>query len=241
MASPYATPSGDVSAAIYNAAIQTGVDPALLFGQFAVESQFNPAAQSKSGAMGLAQIIPSTWDGLAKQLGLTNPYDPNQSALAGATYLKQQLNAFGGNVPLALAAYNAGPGAVKKYNGIPPFSETAAYVPNVLAAQSYYNQSGNLPTLTMPSPNANAIPTDSGTQIVPTTASKTPATDTSADPSVLNPKDDVAALFPMHGDLQFGDYWGLMIAGVVAIIVGFMLLSNGGGGAPKPKVVPVPV
>ena len=93
------------------------------------ESGFNPNATSKCGAMGLMQLMPST----AQGLGVTNAYDAEQNIEGGTKYLKGLMDRFGNDKSLALAAYNAGPNAFKKYGGIPPYAETQNYVKNVLS------------------------------------------------------------------------------------------------------------
>jgi len=106
-----------------------------------VESRFRPGAVSPAGAQGLMQTMPATGAELARRLGVTyDPFDAEQSAMLGASYLSQLARMFGGAVDLTVAAYNAGPGAVKKYDGIPPYKETRRYVPAVERAYQSIQQ-----------------------------------------------------------------------------------------------------
>ncbi len=123
-----ATPR-EVDDAIEQAARRHNVDANLVRALIRVESNFNPQAVSRKGAIGLMQLMPQT----ARQLNVTNPYDPVQNVDAGVRHLKKLLQDFGGNVKLSLAAYNAGAGAVHRSSGIPNYAETRNYVKRISA------------------------------------------------------------------------------------------------------------
>jgi soluble lytic murein transglycosylase-like protein len=129
--------SGEYESLIEQAAARNGVDPAVLHGLIQQESGFDPSAVSSAGASGLTQLMPGT----ASSLGVANPLDPAEAIEGGARYLGQLTSEFGGNTTDALAAYNAGPGAVQEYGGVPPYSETESYVSKVLGYAESYRQS----------------------------------------------------------------------------------------------------
>lgn len=118
----------DYTAIIKQAAEKFGLSEKLISAVIKTESNFKNNVVSHSGAEGLMQLMPGT----AKFLGVKDSFDPVQNITGGANYLRQMLNQFGGDTELALAAYNAGPGNVKKHGGIPPFKETKEYVQKVL-------------------------------------------------------------------------------------------------------------
>ena len=128
---------GSYDDVISEAARRNGLSSSLLKALIHVESYFNPRAVSKKGAMGLMQIMPEN----LQLLNIDDPFDPWENIMGGAAYLKAMLERFSGQLPLALAAYNAGPGAVEKYNDIPPYPETRQYVRKVMKYFNLYKQS----------------------------------------------------------------------------------------------------
>jgi len=134
-------PVGRWDSLIQESSRRNGVDPNLVRAVMLAESGGNPRAESPKGAIGLMQLMPGT----AKGLGVQDPWDPAQNIEGGAKYLRQNLNKFSGDLTLALAAYNAGPGNVQKHRGVPPFEETQNYVSKVL---DLYRQGSPAPKAT---------------------------------------------------------------------------------------------
>jgi transglycosylase-like protein with SLT domain len=120
------TPYGEIITAVSEA---QGVNPLLVRALIQVESKFRPTARSPKGAMGLMQLMPST----VREYNVRNPFEPKANIEAGIKHLKTLIDRFGSSLELALAAYNAGPGAVEKFNGVPPYRETRDYVTRILS------------------------------------------------------------------------------------------------------------
>ena len=116
------------AATVQRAALYYQLPPELIWAVIKVESNFRETAVSRAGARGLMQLMPRT----AKAIGLRDPLDPEQNILGGAYYLRHLANRYNGDIYTTLAAYNAGPGTVKRYGGIPPYPETLAYIRKVL-------------------------------------------------------------------------------------------------------------
>jgi soluble lytic murein transglycosylase-like protein len=134
---PYASHSlapTAINSLVDSAAASGGVPPGLVRAVLMAESAGNPSAVSGAGAQGLMQLMPGTSAGC----GIANPFDPVENVQCGTGYLRSLLHHYHNNVTLAVAAYNAGPGAVDRYHGVPPYAETRAYVVRVLNAYNSY-------------------------------------------------------------------------------------------------------
>lgn len=125
---PELAPRKSIQDHVFDASKTTGIDPDFLDSVIHYESDYNPHAISKKGAQGLMQLMPDT----ANKLGVSNSFDPAQNVKGGAAYLRQLLDLYHGDAQKALAAYNAGPGRVQQYKGVPPYRETQAYVARII-------------------------------------------------------------------------------------------------------------
>ncbi|MGA9057310.1 MAG: lytic transglycosylase domain-containing protein [Terriglobia bacterium] len=140
-------PPPEINDLVEQTASRHQIDPQLVHAIIKVESEYDPKAVSRKGAMGLMQLIPET----AQRFGVANPFNPKENIEGGVSYLKHLLNLFGGDLSLSLAAYNAGEGAVQRFGGIPSFAETRDYVRKVtdiyqsVSPQSGTNAAGNKP------------------------------------------------------------------------------------------------
>ncbi len=151
-AGPFWSFSDQYASLIRTAADEHKVDPALIHAIIRAESNFNPSAVSRKGAMGLMQLMPQT----AWELSVRDAFDPKANITGGVRYLRRLLDRFEGNVSLALAAYNAGENAVLRYGGIPPYQETKEYVTKVLSL--YRGQGKTLPLNGRPAPKGSPSP-----------------------------------------------------------------------------------
>ncbi len=131
---PHALDPQQLQTLSVDASSSHGVPAGLVRAVIMAESAGDPSAISLVGAQGLMQLMPGT----SSRCGVVNPFDPNENVDCGSAYLKQLLDRYHGNVTLAVAAYNAGPGAVDKYHGVPPYPETRAYVTRVISAYRSY-------------------------------------------------------------------------------------------------------
>lgn len=135
---PYTGSETEFASIVKDASGKYGVDEDLIRAVIRQESGFNPNAESCCGAMGMMQLMPET----AKDLGVSNAWDPRENIMGGVKYLKSLLDRFDGNMTKALAGYNAGPGAVEKHGGVPPFPETQNYVSSILGMYEDYKKKG---------------------------------------------------------------------------------------------------
>lgn len=127
---PHALNPQQITSLVDDASASNGVPPGLVRAVIMAESAGDPSAVSMAGAQGLMQLMPAT----SADCGIVNPFEPTQNVQCGTQYLKELLHRYHGDATLAVAAYNAGPGAVDRYHGVPPYAETRAYVARVISA-----------------------------------------------------------------------------------------------------------
>jgi soluble lytic murein transglycosylase-like protein len=145
-------PAGGLEPLILRRCGEQNLDPRLVRAVIQVESGYNHRARSNKGAIGLMQLMPDT----ASELAVRDPYDVDQNLRGGTTYLRQMIDTFAGRIELALAAYNAGPGAVQKHRGIPPYPDTVDYVQRVMAL--YRGEGGPLAAAAVYRPGRRPAP-----------------------------------------------------------------------------------
>ena len=220
---------------VNKASMTYGVSTSLIYAVIRAESGGNPNARSSAGAMGLMQLMPAT----AAGLGVTNPYDPTQNVMGGTKFLAELSKMFGGNTSLIAAGYNAGPGAVQKYGGIPPYQQTQTYVKEILSymGQGVSNtlQSTNigttqstarpaqpqqqLPPKKLISTSAAPTTTTTGTAAPTTTTTGTAAT--SGGYTITTPLGPVNIPNPLSG-VNWVDV-GLIVGGAILFIIGIAI------------------
>jgi len=153
-AAPPPAMSGDLMQLVRHYARLYQLDEALIYAVIRAESNFQPQAVSPKGAQGYMQLMPGT----ARDMGVTDSFDPAQNIAGGTQYLARMLGLFNNDVRLALAGYNAGPGAVKRHGGVPPFEETKTYIDRVLRFHAQYAREGFSPTQPMRAAYQNPTP-----------------------------------------------------------------------------------
>lgn len=146
------SPAAGIEETVRRIAAENSISPQLIHSVIKVESNYNPYAISSKGALGLMQLIPST----ARRFGVANAFNPVQNIEGGAKYLRYLLDLYGGNYALALAAYNAGEGAVARYGGVPPYAETQNYVLSVGKQWQQANKAAAAKTPPAPQPVVEA-------------------------------------------------------------------------------------
>lgn len=160
--SPSTLPATPYDAFIERLAVETGLSPGLIKAVAAVESGFDPGARSPKGAQGLMQLMPAT----AARYGVRDAFDPLENLRAGATHLRDLLDQFGGDLTLALAAYNAGAGAVRNHGGVPAYPETQAYVRKVQASMGRHPRRDAEPALAPPASPVRMVRRADGTLVL---------------------------------------------------------------------------
>jgi hypothetical protein len=178
MAGPY------LEGLIQKYALRYGVDPSLVRAVMRHESGFNPSAVSPKGAQGLMQLMPGT----ASLMGVNNPFDPEQNIAGGVGYLRHCLDRFGHSVPLAVAAYNAGPERVAKSNGVPSIPETQAFVKNVMGAYTGGPTASAPAAKPLEQPKAHMTPRHSLNDKILRTSAKTVAPEATGEKPATRPR-----------------------------------------------------